>query len=67
MVHTVHTNRDKQGWREGRGGVWETEGERGGQDIMGCALFGLNKEKQLSHTPPPILEIKKTNKIFEPP
>lgn len=34
---------------------------------MGCALFRLNQEKQLSHAPSPILEIKKTNQITAPP
>lgn len=52
--HSAHKQRQTgQGGGEGRGGVRETEGERGGQDAMGCALLCLNEEKQLSHTPPP--------------
>lgn len=58
MVHTVHTNRDKLGRREGRS--VRDGGGRGEQDALGCALFDLNEENELSHTPPPILEIKKT-------
>lgn len=68
MVHTVHTNRDKWGQEGGAGrDVRDRGGEREGQDAMGCALLGLNGEKQLSHTPLPIIEIKKTSKIIETP
>lgn len=76
MVHTVHTNRDKQGRREGRGGVWETEGERGGTGRHGvcfvrpkwgkAALTHLpshlrNKKRQVKSSKPPLPHILKNN------
>lgn len=65
--HSAHKRRQTgQEGGEGRG-VRDRGGKRGGQDAMGCALLGLNEEKQLSHTPPPTLEIKKTSKIIETP
>lgn len=65
--HSAHKQRQTgQEGGEGRG-VRDRGGERGGQDAMGCALLGLNEEKQLSRTPPPVLEIKNTRKIIETP
>lgn len=67
MVHTVHTETNRVGGWGGEG-CERQRGREEGQDAMGCALLGLNEEKQLSHIPPPILEIKKkTSKTIETP
>lgn len=55
--HSAHKQR--QTGQEGGEGCERQRGRREGQDAMGCALLGLNEEKQLSHTPPPVSEIKK--------
>lgn len=56
--HGAHKQR-QTGQEGGEGRSVRDRGGDRGQDAMGCALLGLNEEKQLSRTPPPILEIKK--------
>lgn len=80
MVHTVHTNRDKRGRREGRGGVWETEWERGGTGRHGVCFvrpkWGKaaltyppsrlgNKKRQVKSSKPPVPYILKNNSRWE--